>query len=117
NYASRLLEFIATAADTGTLDADVWRTFVGKFGGTGQPLRGQLMGLQLLSEIALVLGDAKLSIETLAEAERLGLVDIVMLDKCPLYEQVTSSAAFRQIRDRVAARAARVLAAFRSTAG
>jgi eukaryotic-like serine/threonine-protein kinase len=114
-YASRLLEFVAQAASTGNIDAETWRMFVAKFGGTGQPLRSQLMGLQLLSELALVLGDPMLSIDTLEEADRLGLIDVVVLDKCPLYERVSAETSFRRCRDRVASRASRVLAAFRAT--
>jgi hypothetical protein len=115
--ANRLLQFISETAEGGMVDPVVWRTFLEQFGGANQPLRGQLIGLQLLSEIALIVGKPQLAIDTLEEADRHGLMDVIILDKCPLYEQLQPLRAYRAIRDSVSARAARVLAAFRSTAG
>jgi hypothetical protein len=44
-------------------------------------------------------------------------MDVVVLEKCILFDRVRSSVRFQRLRDSVADRAARVLAAFRATAG
>ena len=116
-YAGRLLEVVSQAAETGHIDRAVWPMFLQVFGGAGRPLRGQLMGLQLLSEIALVLGNPEAAIDALEVADRMGLIDIVVLDRCPLFDRVHDEPRFQALRGRVAERAARVLAAFRSAAG
>ncbi|MBX3157159.1 MAG: protein kinase [Deltaproteobacteria bacterium] len=115
--ASRLIAFVSRAAETGMADPAIWQTFISHFGGSGTPVRGQLMGLQLLSEVALVLEKPEFALDALVQADRIGLIDVVVLDKCPLYEGIQAVREFRLIRDSVSARAQRVLAAFRSTAG
>ncbi len=115
--ATRLIEYISNAANAGRVDSALWRDFVDQFGGLHKPVRTQLMGLQLLAELAFILDREDLGLETLEEAERLGLMDVVILDKCPVFERVANHPRFRQIRSRVADRAGEVLAAFRSTAG
>jgi eukaryotic-like serine/threonine-protein kinase len=115
--ATRLIEYITNAANAGTIDSTMWRDFVVQFGGVHKPVRTQLMGLQLLTELAFILDRQDLGLETLEEAERLGLMDVVNLDKCPVFEQVANHPRFREVRNRVADRASEVLAAFRSTAG
>jgi hypothetical protein len=71
----------------------------------------------VLSEIAIVLDQDEFAFETLEHADRLGLIDIVVLEKCPLFERVQHVSRFREIRERVRQRASKVLAGFRSTAG
>jgi hypothetical protein len=118
--ASRLIDYVARIADTGLhekfSDRATWQPFLETFGGPDRPHRSQLMGLQMLAEVALVLGNDSASIDTLEVADRMGLLDIVVLDRCPLFDRVTGEARFQVVRGRVAERAARVLAAFRSTA-
>jgi hypothetical protein len=72
------------------------------------------MGLQLLTEVALVRREPDLALEPLGVAARKGLMDIVWLDHCPLFGQLVDDPRFAPIRARVAERATRVLAAFRS---
>ena len=116
-YAGKLLELASRAAETGSIDRAAWPTFLQVFGGAGRPQRGQLMGLQLLSEIAIVLGNTEAALDTLEAADRMGLIDIVVLDRCPLFDRVLDEPRFQAVRGRVAERAALVLAAFRSAAG
>ena len=118
NHASKLVTFISAAAESGMVEPDVWQQFLSVFGGSNDlPIRGQLMGLQILAEIALVLGKHELALDTLEQADRMGLLDIVVIDKCPLFDAVADFPRFQALRQRVAVRAVRVLAAFRSTAG
>jgi len=115
--ASQLANFISMAADSELSDPQILENFLGAFGGPERAHRPQLIGLQLLSEIALALDRPELALDTLEQADRLGLIDVVVLDHCPLFESLAIHPRFRSIRARVADRAANVLAAFRSTAG
>ncbi|MBS1121133.1 MAG: hypothetical protein H6Q90_3361 [Deltaproteobacteria bacterium] len=114
---NKLIHFISGAAQSDLIDPALWQRFLDDFGGAEKPVRGQLLGLQLLSEIALIVRKPELAFEALEAAEQMGLIDIVILDKCPLFGPVAAHPRFKAIRDRVAQRAAAVLAAFRSTAG
>jgi hypothetical protein len=116
-YASQMVKIVSHAADTGHIERDAWPMFVRVFGGAGRPQRGQLMGLQMLTEIALVLGNTEAALDTLEAADRMGLFDVVVLDRCPLFDRLVGDPRFQALRGQVAERAARVLAAFHSTAG
>jgi hypothetical protein len=93
---------------------ETWHNVQQAFTDTDHPVRQQLMGLQLLTEIALVRREPELALEPLAIAARTGLMDIVWLDHCPLLVQLADDARYTPIRAQVADRATRVLAAFRS---
>jgi serine/threonine-protein kinase len=112
--ASRLLTFITQAAESQMIDPTVWKQFLAVFGGADRPIRSQLIGLQVVAELALTLDRTDLALETLDQAEKLGLMDVVVLDRCPLFDRVVNEGRFRALRKRVAQRAADVLAAFRS---
>jgi serine/threonine-protein kinase len=114
---NQVIAFIKGAVRTGQFDLEAWRQFASRFGGTDLPRRNQLMGLQMLSEVAVVLDKTDLAFETLERADQLGLMDVVVLDRCPLFEPFENEPRFRRLRERVRERAAKVLAAFRSTAG
>jgi serine/threonine-protein kinase len=116
-FAGRMVEVVSRAAVTGDIESEMWPAFLHLFGGAGRPHRGQLMGLQLLSEMALVLGKVGPALDALEAADRMGLIDIVVLDRCPLFDRLTDEPRFQAVRGRVAERAARVLAAFRAAAG
>ncbi len=77
----------------------------------------QVISLQLMAEIAILLGRHELAIRALGKAADMGLIDVVWLDGCPLFAPFTGDLRWRAIRDEVALRASRVLAAFRSAAG
>ena len=115
--ASRLVDYISQTALDGKFDDSVWHGFLREFGGEARPQRGQLMGLQMLSEIALVFDHHEFAITVLEEADHRNFLDIVVLDRCPLYDSLRATLRFHRLRDRVAERAAKVLAAFRATAG
>ena len=115
--ANKLVDYISKTALDGKFDTDAWHGFLQEFGGELKPERGQLMGLQMLSEIAVVFGFDEFAIVALEQADRRNFIDIVVLEKCPLYDRIRNDARFKRLRANVAARAARVLAAFRATAG
>jgi hypothetical protein len=115
--ASRLVTFISSAAEAGMADPQVWQQFLALFGGNDRPHRQQLIGLQMLAEVALTLDRTDLAIDTLEQAERIGLIDVVVLDRCPLFDRIANEVAFRALRKRVAGRAAEVLTAFRAATG
>jgi eukaryotic-like serine/threonine-protein kinase len=117
NQTSRLIDYIHEVAASGTLEPDAWREFLIRFGGPDVPHRNQLIGLQVLAELALMIGDHALAYDTLEEADQLGLIDVFVLDRCPVFRPLTGERRFVTLRDRVRTRAGKVLAAFRSTSG
>lgn len=110
----RLLRFMNELARDAHPAPETWRAVQAAFSDDDHPTRQQLMGLQLLAEVALVRREPEVALEPLAIAARKGLMDIVWLDHCPLFVQLADDARFAPIRSQVAERAARVLAAFRS---
>jgi serine/threonine-protein kinase len=115
--AGHMLAFFQHATSTGDLDLELWNQLDQRVARPDRPLRMQVIGLQLMAETALVLGSHDLAIRALARAADFGLLDITWLDGCPLFSPLTADLRWRVIRNDVALRAARVLAAFRSAAG
>jgi eukaryotic-like serine/threonine-protein kinase len=115
--AGPLLAFFQHTTATGHLDLALWNQLDQRVARPDRPLRMQVMGLQLMAEMALVLGSHDLAIRALAKAADFGLIDITWLDGCPLFSPLTADLRWRVIRNEVAVRAAGVLAAFRSAAG
>jgi len=109
--------FLAEVADEANVDPAMWHRVSTMFGGPDHPVRQQLMGLQLLAEIAMVFGRDAVGLEMLRTAAQRGLLDVVWLDRCPLFMALSTRQEFVEIRTQVADRAERVLAAFRSTQG
>ena len=115
--ASKLVDYLSTTTLAGKFDQSSWASFLADFGGDSRPHRGQLMGFQLLSEIAIVFGHLEFALATLEEADRRNFLDVVILEKCPLYDRIRFDPRFHRLRERVAQRAANVLAAYRAAAG
>jgi hypothetical protein len=67
-----------------------------------------------VAELAQILGHADLAISALGKAADRGLIDLVWLEHCSLFAPLAADLSFLAVRDTVAARAARVLAAFRA---
>lgn len=110
----RLLRFMNELARNDHPPLEIWRSVQDAFTDNDHPARQQLMGLQLLAEVALVRHEPQLALEPLAIAATKGLMDLVWLDHCPLFAQLAGEPRYVPIRAQVAERAARVLAAFRS---
>ena len=111
--SENIIKFLTAYANKPTED-DAWRRLVELYRGTDRPTRQTLLGMQLLAEVALMLDHPMLAWETLGQAEMLGLMDVVWMDHCPLFVRYAGDHGYRDVRDRVAERARRVLAAFRS---
>jgi len=115
--AGHLLAFVRHTTTTGQLDLDQWNHLDQLVTRPDRPQRMQVISLQLMAEIAILLGRHDLAIQALGKAADMGLIDVVWLDGCPLFAPFTGDLRWRAIRDEVALRASRVLAAFRSAAG
>ncbi|MEP6860091.1 MAG: protein kinase [Deltaproteobacteria bacterium] len=113
--ASKIAEFMTQLAVTGTVHAGAWQKFLAMFSGVDQPQRQQLMGLQLLTEGALMFDRFDVALDTLSVATSRGLMDRVWLDHCPLFLKVSKQPRYHELRAQVAQRSQRVLAAFRAT--
>jgi hypothetical protein len=115
--ADHVLAFVQQTIATGRIDPAQWEQLEQLFTRPERPRRMQVMGLQLLAEMALVLGHPDRAMTALGRAADMGLIDVTWLNGCPLFAPFTGDPAWRAIRDEVARRAARVLAAFHATAG
>jgi serine/threonine-protein kinase len=78
---------------------------------TGRAKRRPAFMRQLAAEMSAVIGDVDGTLRALESADSLDLIDILWLDRCPLFAIVRDDARFQSIRARVAERAQRVLAA------
>jgi hypothetical protein len=112
---STLLQFLRRIAESKELDRDAWRRVVDLYRGADRPTRGTVFGLQLLAEVALLHAQPALAWDTIAAAETLGLMDIVWLDRCPLFDEHRGNPDMIAVRARVAERAERVRAALKSS--
>jgi len=114
--AGHMIAFVKHATETGVLDPVQWDQLIQLFTRRDRPRRMQVMGLQLMAEIAILLGHHDLALRALGQAADMGLIDVTWLDSCPLFAPFANDLRWRAIRDEIARRAARVLAAFHAAA-
>ncbi len=112
--AATVIELLRAALVAPTSDLPAWRNLASRTVNPNRALRPQLFAVQLLAEGAAFLRRDALAIDSIDQATRLGLIDIVWVDHCPLFEPLRGLPAFREVRDRVASRAERVRTAMRS---
>ena len=79
---------------------------------TGRVRRRPIFFRQMMAEVLAYVGDAEQALATIEDAASLGLIDIVWLDRCPLFAEMRSSPRYALAREQVSERAARVLEAF-----
>jgi serine/threonine-protein kinase len=79
---------------------------------TGRVRRRPIFFRQMRAEACAYAGDRDAALTALEEAAALGLIDLVWLDRCPLFEALHPDARFAQVKTGVAARAELVLEAF-----
>jgi len=115
--AAHMVELTQRAILAGTLDRGHWHQLEQRNTQPGRPQRMQVVGLQLMAELAQILGYPDLAISALGKAADRGLIDLVWLEHCPLFTPLAADLSFLAVRDTVAARAARILAAFRAAVG
>jgi len=110
-----LLGFIRESIRANHVDLENWRGLSTRFAAPGHPKRPQVFSFQLLAEVTVTLGSAELAVEVLEQAQRAGLIDVLWLDRCPLFATIREAPGFIAIRERVAAQARRVHAAIRGS--
>jgi TolB-like protein/predicted Ser/Thr protein kinase len=114
------LQFSLRAVAEGVCDLILTRTIPGSLGSLldtlgkirGRVRRRPIFFRQLRAEAFAFVGDDDTALLALDEAATLGLIDLVWLDRCPLFDALRADERFVATRDRVAERAARVLDAF-----
>jgi serine/threonine-protein kinase len=79
---------------------------------TGRVRRRPIFFRQMKAEVMAYTGDEGGALSTIEDAASLGLIDIVWLDRCPLFGAMRGSRRFAEVRAQVAERAALVLEAF-----
>jgi serine/threonine-protein kinase len=79
---------------------------------TGRVRRRPIYFRQVKAEVLAYVGDDAGAIATIEDATALGLIDVVWLDRCPLFQTIRAAPGFVEARAKVAERAARVLEAF-----
>ena len=114
--ATRMMEYVASSISTGNVDTARWTQLPEMYAGHDRPRRQQLLGLQLLSEMAVVLGIHDVARDTLRQAVALGLIDTYWLRHCPLFLPFRDDDWFSEIRQGVADSASRVLTSFTAIA-
>lgn len=114
--AGPLLGMIGRFAHNKALDSDALDKYLASRG-PSSALRNEILGLQILAECAFTYSQDDMGYRALTLAEQRGLMDVFLLDACPVFDRVRHVAAFIQIRDAVAARAAQFLARYRMAAG
>ncbi len=114
--ATSVFRLMSHVASTGAMDPAMWKAFRDQPHNARQPLRQYLLRFQLIAELSLLIGDYQVSLEALEKCAQAGLFDVTWLDHCPLFMGLAARSGFNAVRRIVAARAARVLAAYRSAA-
>ncbi|HEX4422934.1 MAG TPA: protein kinase [Kofleriaceae bacterium] len=115
--AGYMLAFVQRTIALGHVDLAQWDQLEALLTRRDRPSRMLVIGLQLLAEMAIVLGAPDMGLRALGRATDMGLIDITWLDGCPLFAPFTGDPQWRAVRDEVARRAGRMLAAFHATAG
>jgi serine/threonine-protein kinase len=110
-----LARVFATWRATGTVDATAWDRLCSL--DPAEPRRNPLVVLQRVAETAMLIGDPAAALRALRAAADGGLIDIVYLDRCPLFRELADHPAWRACHQIVADRARRALAAFRAAGG
>jgi serine/threonine-protein kinase len=93
-------------------DAAAFHGLLAKIIYSDRPRRIQLVALQRATETLALVGEPDLALDLLSQAARIGLIDIIWMDRCPLFTELRAQPAWHAIRAQVAARAAAVRAAF-----
>jgi serine/threonine-protein kinase len=78
---------------------------------SGRARRRPMFFRQLTAEFAALLGDTSSALAAIESGDELGLFDVVWCDHCPVLAPLRSEPRFIAARDKIAARAAEILAA------
>jgi serine/threonine-protein kinase len=80
---------------------------------TSRAVRRPIFFQQLYAEVMSFVGRTDDALTAIESGDRLGLIDIVWMDRCPLLEPLRGAPRFLAVRSRVAERARAVLEALR----
>ena len=111
--STEILTFVRRSLDQDGVDVQSWSTLCALFASGVRPRRAAFLGFQILAEIAGLFDDPERALEAMAAGAAIGLVDVVWIDRCPLFATL-DPVRLRPIRDQIAANAARILGAYRS---
>jgi hypothetical protein len=109
-----LLAIVAKVASSETFDAVLWQDAMHRLAHNELSVRQRLVTYQRAIECAMLIGRLEEGLEALAQANRIGLIDVNWIDRCPLLRPYAAEPRWRVQRDILAARAERVLTALRS---
>jgi hypothetical protein len=115
--AAQVLAVFGHATTARHLDDTGWNQLMQLFTRRDRPQRMQVIGLQLMTELSIVLGYPDHGLRALGKADDMGLIDIRWLARCPLLQAIAGDPRWPAIHDHVSRRAAAVLAALQSAAG
>jgi serine/threonine-protein kinase len=114
---AKLLGYIRESLHTGKLDMAEWQALAERFAAPNHPKRPQVFSFQILAEVTIVIGGPEFALAALDQAQRSGLIDVIWLDRCPLFAPLKERPEFAAIREKVAQRARGVHAALRAVTG
>lgn len=110
------LAFVQKCLSTNKLYPGEWSVAIAELLDNAAPTRTRMIALQIMTELAMVLHEPDRALESARVAADVGLIDIAWLDRCPLFDtELTSRPEWILLHGEVAARAARMLSAFRAT--
>jgi serine/threonine-protein kinase len=115
--AERMIRFVRESLVRGALDEATWKRLVeGQIAGA-PPGRLRLLGIQIIAEVAALVGDVPHALAALESANENGLIDVNWLDRCRIFTRLATEPRWRKVRADVGARAQAVLAAFEQANG
>ncbi len=117
NVTGSLMELISRFAIDKAFDDAAWQDAMHRLAHNELSSRQRLVTYQRAIETAAIIHRFEEALEALTAANRLALIDVQWLDGCPLFRDWASEPRWRAQRDILAARAERVLVAFRSANG
>ncbi|MBL0214499.1 MAG: protein kinase [Myxococcales bacterium] len=111
--STEAVTFVVSSLRSGNIDRAHWERLMNLYADPTRPRRASILGLQIVAETSSLHHEPDLALASLAAAADAGLSDVVWIDRCPLLDGL-DPVRFTPIRAQVAARAARVLARFRT---
>ena len=91
--------------------AEAWRAHFGRYEDPARPLRGRMVSMQILSELAMSEGHPELALDGLEKVAAAGLLDVHWLRNCPLWRPFTEHPRYGAVVAQVAGRAQQAVAA------
>ena len=110
----KLMDYVVVPLRARAIDTTAWREQVALVESGARPLRARLMGVQILAELAMGVGERELALDALERVAAIGLLDLDWLRRCPLWQPLADERRYGAIVAQVAGRAVQVAAAYRA---